>query len=105
MGRRGNLFKAASWSSWVTAFPLGRLTVGAGLHTPNSHCRFREHRIRDEQDNYRYRDYIHLNPVKDEYVACPGDWTWSGFRRHVRMGRLDPNWPGSSPVDLPDVDD
>jgi putative transposase len=67
--------------------------------------RYWEHRIRDERDYYRYRDYIHLNPVKHGYVPHPGDWLWSSFHRHVSMGWLDPLWPGSSPVDLPDVED
>ncbi|MBU0716866.1 MAG: hypothetical protein KJ749_01350 [Planctomycetes bacterium] len=64
-----------------------------------------EHRIRDEKDFLRYRDYIHLNPVKLGHVENPGDWPWSSFQRRVRMGWLDPNWPGSSPVDLPDIND
>ncbi|MBU0718580.1 MAG: hypothetical protein KJ749_10060, partial [Planctomycetes bacterium] len=62
-------------------------------------------RIRDEKDFLRYRDYIHLNPVKHGHIENPGDWPWSSFRRHLRMGWLDPNWPGSSPVDLPDIND
>lgn len=67
--------------------------------------RYWERRIRDEEDYFRYRDYIHLNPVKHGYVERPGDWPWSSFSRHVRMGWLDPDWPGPSPIDLPDVDD
>ena len=59
----------------------------------------------DQQDYYRYRDYIHLNPVKHGYMPCPGDCPWSSFHRHVSMGWLDPLWPGSSPVDLPSIDD
>lgn len=67
--------------------------------------RYWEHRIRDEGDYVRYRDYIHLNPVKHGYVENPGDWPWSSFHRHVEMGWLHANWPGSSPVELPPVDD
>ena len=33
----------------------------------------------------------------------PRDWAWSSVHRHVQLGQLDPNWPGASPVDLPDV--
>lgn len=65
--------------------------------------RYWEHRIRDEQDWHRHRDYIHLNPVKHALADEPRDWPWSSFHRHVRLGWLDPNWPGSSPVDLPEV--
>ncbi len=65
--------------------------------------RFWEHRIRDENDYLRHRDYIHLNPVRHEYVQRPEDWPWSSFHRHVRMGWLDPDWPGSRAVELPPV--
>lgn len=67
--------------------------------------RYWEHRIRDEKDYFRHRDYIHLNPVRHGYVERPEDWPWSSFHRHVRMGWLDPHWPGSSPVELPAVED
>ncbi len=67
--------------------------------------RYWEHRIRNEKDFDRYRDYIHLNPVKHGYVDQPESWPWSSFHRFVRMGWLDPNWPGSSTIDLPDIDD
>lgn len=33
--------------------------------------RYWEHRIRDEKDWHEHRDYIHLNPVKHEYVDEP----------------------------------
>ena len=65
--------------------------------------RYWEHRIRDEEDYFRYRDYIHMNPVKHGLAENPGDWPWSSFHRHVSEGWLDPDWPGASPVDLPDV--
>ena len=48
--------------------------------------RYWEHRISDERGVLRYRDYIHLNPVKHGHVEDPGDWPWSSLRRHVRMG-------------------
>ncbi len=65
-------------------------------------ARYWEHRIRDEDDWYRHRDYIHLNPVKHELVSEPRSWPWSSFHRHVQLGWLDKNWPGNSTVDLPD---
>ena len=67
--------------------------------------RYWEHRIRGEADYFRYRDYIHLNPVKHGYVEHPGEWAWSSVHRHVRTGDLDRQWPGASPVDLPELDD
>lgn len=65
--------------------------------------RYWEHRIRDEKDYLQHRDYIHLNPVRHGYVERPEEWPWSSFHRHVRVAWLDPHWPGSSPVDLPVV--
>ncbi len=65
--------------------------------------RYWEHRIRDENDWYRLRNYIHLNPVKHGHVQEPGDWPWSSFHRHVRLGWLDASWPGSTPIDMPTV--
>ena len=67
--------------------------------------RYWEHRIRDERDYERYRDYIHLNPVKHGYVDRPEEWPWTSFHHHVRLGWLDPHWPGSTPLDLPAIDD
>ena len=67
--------------------------------------RYWEHRIRDEDDYVRHRDYIHLNPARHGYVHCPEDWPWSSFHRHVRMGWLDANWPGSIAVTLPPVEE
>jgi putative transposase len=72
---------------------------GLGVWQP----RFWEHRIRDEAELYRYRDYIHLNPVTHAYVAAPEDWPWSSFHRHVQLGWLDPKWPGSSAIEIEDV--
>ena len=67
--------------------------------------RYWEHRIEDEEDYFQHRDYIHLNPVKHGHVATPGEWPWSSFHQHVKMGWLDPNWPGSSPPTPPDIDE
>ncbi|HSW46829.1 MAG TPA: transposase [Phycisphaerae bacterium] len=65
--------------------------------------RYWEHRIRDEEDWYRHRDYIHLNPVKHGLAEDPKAWPWSSIHRHIRLGWLDPGWPGQLPDDLPDV--
>ena len=66
--------------------------------------RYFEHRIRDEEDYVRHRDYIHLNPVKHELVDKPEDWPWTSFHRHVRLGWLDAGWPGSTAVALPNIE-
>ena len=72
---------------------------GRGVWQP----RYWEHRIRDEDDWYRLRDYIHLNPVKHGYVSRPEDWPWSSFHRHVRLGWLDASWPGSMPIQMAEI--
>lgn len=65
--------------------------------------RFYEHTIQNEEDWHRHVDYIHLNPVKHGFVQDPFDWPWSSIHQFVRRGWLDPKWPGSSPVALPEV--
>ena len=72
---------------------------GLGIWQP----RYWEHRVRDEGELYKYRDYIHRNPVKHGYVTVPENWPWSSFHRHVQLGWLDPQWPGSSPIEINDV--
>jgi putative transposase len=57
--------------------------------------RYWEHRIRNEEEWYAYRDYIHWNPVKHDYVECPADWPWSSIHRHIQKGWVDPHWPGA----------
>ena len=41
--------------------------------------------------------------VKIAHVEDPRSWPWSSIHRFIKNRWLDPNWPGSSPVDLPDV--
>ena len=72
---------------------------GRGVWQP----RYWEHRIRDEDDWFRLRDYIHLNPVKHGYVVRPEDWPWSSLHRHIRLGWVDGSWPGSTPIEMPDM--
>lgn len=61
--------------------------------------RFYEHLIRDSRDFQRHVDYIHINPVKHEYVARPIDWPWSTFHRYLRLGEYNEEWCGH--VELP----
>ena len=53
---------------------------------------FIEHTIRDELDLHNHVDYIHHNPVKHGYVCCPGEWSWSSFRRYVASGDYSAEW-------------
>jgi len=89
----------ASGGSSAMVSPGQRAQSRRGVWQP----RYWEHRIRDERDYFRHRDYVHLNPVKHGHVQTPDEWPWSSFHRHVRLGWLDPRWPGASPVDLPNL--
>ncbi len=62
--------------------------------------RYWEHRIRDEKEQYVYRDYIHLNPVKHGYVRDPLDWPWSSVHRHLQLGWLSRDWSGWTPISV-----
>ena len=69
--------------------------------------RYWEHLLRDEEDFERHFDYIHYNPVKHGYVACPKDWPYSSFHRWVREGVLDENWACGlkRPLNFDDIKD
>jgi putative transposase len=54
--------------------------------------RFWEHQIRDELDFNQHLDYVHYNPVKHRYVACPHAWPHSSFHRWVATGGYDRDW-------------
>jgi putative transposase len=101
------------WRQIKSAFTTAYLKAGGGDQdvTPDARRqgrrgvwqpRYWEHRIRDEADYDRHRDYIHLNPVKHGRAQEPGEWRWSSFHAHVRAGMLDPGWPGGRAVDLPE---
>lgn len=62
--------------------------------------RYWEHRIRNEEEQYAYRDYIHLNPVKHGYVRDPLDWPYSSVHRHLQLGWLSPDWTGWTPISI-----
>jgi putative transposase len=59
--------------------------------------RYFEHMVRDEDDLARCCDYIHFNPVKHGYAACPWDWPWSSFRRFVNAGDYQADWGRQEP--------
>jgi putative transposase len=63
--------------------------------------RYWEHRIRNEEEWYAYRDYIHLNPVRHGYVDDPLKWPWSSVHRHLQLGWLADDWTAWSPIDAP----
>jgi putative transposase len=61
--------------------------------------RYWEHVIRDERDLQNHIDYIHFNPVKHGYVERVAKWPHSSFHRHVRDGRLPPDWAANRRVE------
>lgn len=54
--------------------------------------RFWESTVKDERQFAAYVDYIHFNPVKHGYTACPHQWEFSSFHRWVRDGQLNRDW-------------
>lgn len=54
--------------------------------------RYREHRIRDENDSARHADYIHYNPVKHGLCKAPAEWPYGTFHRHVGAGVYPLDW-------------
>jgi putative transposase len=67
--------------------------------------RFWDHVIRDERDLEAHMDYIHYNPVKHGYAACPHAWQYSSFATWVKRGAYDAEWMctcGARAVEPPD---
>jgi len=54
--------------------------------------RFWEHLIRDRDDFNNHLDYIHYNPVKHGYAACPHQWAHSSFHKWVRGNGYERTW-------------
>ena len=54
--------------------------------------RFGEHVIRDQEDFNRHAEYVHFNPVRHEYAACPHAWEPSSFGTWVRRGWVERTW-------------
>jgi len=59
-----------------------------------------EHMIRDEQDYQRHVDYVHVNPVKHQWVSRVGDWPHSTFHRYVSNGVYPADWCGDVSIDV-----
>ena len=61
--------------------------------------RYWEHAIRDEKGLHRHIDYVHFNPTRHGFVAAPGLWPYSTFRRFVARGYYPADW-AADPGDL-----
>ena len=89
---------------WIKKEFTKRWLDADGIEQPRSPSRIRnrrrgvwqrrywEHCIRDQDDFLGHMDYLHFNPVKHQYVVCPGDWPWSSFHRYVREAVYEANW-------------
>ena len=60
--------------------------------------RYWEHTIRDDRDYAAHMDYIHFNPVRHGFVAKPGDWPFSSFRRAVSAGLYPSEWADDTDI-------
>lgn len=59
-----------------------------------------EHFIRDDSDYQRHVDYVHVNPVKHDYVSRVADWPYSTFHRYVERGIYPLDWCGDVNVSV-----
>jgi putative transposase len=50
--------------------------------------RYWEHTIRDDRDFEAHVNYVHINPVKHEYVKQAIEWPHSTLHRYVGNGAL-----------------
>ena len=50
--------------------------------------RYWEHLIRDDRDYATHVDYMHINPVKHEYVIRAVDWPHSSIHQYIERGWL-----------------
>ena len=62
--------------------------------------RFREHAIRDDDDDAARLDYVHFNPVKHGLAAASAAWPYSMFKSCVERGLYPLDWIGTSLDDL-----
>ena len=93
--RRWSMIKRRFTLSWKSAGrtiipvkPNQRARRQQGIWLP----RFWEHLIRDQQDMANHMDYIHFNPTKHGWVACPHLWPHSTFHRWVNEGAYREDW-------------
>ena len=54
--------------------------------------RYWEHLIRDDRDYATHVDYMHINPVKHEYVIRAVDWPHSSIHQYIERGWLAADW-------------
>jgi len=52
------------------------------------HPRFTDHRIRDDADYERHREYIHMNPVRAGLVAKAAEYPYSSANARFKMDAL-----------------
>jgi len=72
----------------------GAVTGDRALHHGRGvwQSRFYDHLIRDDADLNKHLDYIHFNPVKHGYAACPHAYPHSTFGKWVDRKGYDADW-------------
>lgn len=56
--------------------------------------RYREHKVRDDEDFRRHVDYVYVSPLKHGLAQRVRDWPYSSFHRDVRAGFYPLDWAG-----------
>ena len=109
---RWNMIKRFFTREWIKhGGPEGVVSASRARHGHRGvwQRRFWEHTIRDEVDYHHHLNYIHYNPVKHGYAACPHAWPYSSFDRWARRGFHAPHWhcqcrlPDVEPTDFDDI--
>ncbi|MEM1061135.1 MAG: transposase [Planctomycetota bacterium] len=91
------------WSAIKAHFTRAHLAAGGSEGEPTAgelfgdrravwQPRFWEHTISDDTDFERHFDYVHYNPVRHGFVACPSEWPASTFPHWVARGVYPPDW-------------
>ncbi|MGA2496205.1 MAG: transposase [Tepidisphaeraceae bacterium] len=92
-GRIGRI-KVAFTRMFMGADAVYDATTSRGRHGESEvwQRRFWEHTIRDERDFENHLHYVHYNPVKHGYAACPHAWEASSFKMWVTKDGYAMNW-------------
>lgn len=94
---------AKCWSALKSNFTRAWLAAGGAEAqvTPSQEARGRRgvwqrnywaHYLPTTTDFEQHLDYIHYNPVRHGYAACPHAWRFSTFRRWISFGVYEPDW-------------
>jgi putative transposase len=92
---RWSFIKANFTRRWLESGGTEETKTGSRVHTRRRGVwqrRFWEHQITGERDLHEHLNYLHYNPVKHGYVACPHMWPHSSFAKWVRNRSYEQDW-------------